>query len=133
MTLLGEPELTLIGAVQETSADPAGHAVALLFNRDINSRTGMVLENYSLAGKNVFGAFLQASKRIVVIGLDSALSPFKAYKVKVSGVQDLRDRPMSPECGASCSNDDDNPRRRGLRTGLQGRWDTYGESHCPAI
>ena len=96
MTLLGEPELTLIGAVQETSADPAGHAVALLFNRDISTRTGMVLENYSLAGKNVFGAFLQASKRIVVIGLDSALSPFKAYKVKVSGVQDLRNRPMSP-------------------------------------
>ncbi|MCK5058547.1 MAG: carboxypeptidase regulatory-like domain-containing protein, partial [Candidatus Aminicenantes bacterium] len=91
-----KPGFRLIGAVQDCSAHPAGHAVALLFNCEVNPGTAKVPENFSIPGKATYGSYLQPSLRVILVGFNNPISPFVESTIKVDGLLDRDDRPLNP-------------------------------------
>ncbi|MBU4405527.1 MAG: carboxypeptidase regulatory-like domain-containing protein, partial [Acidobacteria bacterium] len=93
---VARPSLKLIAAIQDCTAHVAGHAVALFFNQAVGGVSAKILENYSCAPKKVLSAFLQPSRRVVIIGLDNPISPFVESRIRVSGLKDARGNIMEP-------------------------------------
>ncbi|MBI2838545.1 MAG: carboxypeptidase regulatory-like domain-containing protein, partial [Acidobacteria bacterium] len=98
ITTVVEPPLQLLAAVQDTNADALGQAVALFFNRDVDSTLAKdVAARYQIPGKRVLSAFVQSSARIVVLGVDSPISPFVESRVRVTGLRDRKNGALSPD------------------------------------
>lgn len=91
-----EPPLQIINAVQDCVTDWAGHAVALLFNKQVSVGTAANIENFSVNGMKVYASFLQPSARVVLVGLDNPVSPFVQSEITVENLQDIKGNPMSP-------------------------------------
>jgi hypothetical protein len=91
-----EPPLELIGAVQNCTADPAGHAVALLFNKTPDPQPVKNLENFFVPGKKIYATFLQPSGRVVLVGLNNAISPFVESRIRVSDLLDTSGGLLNP-------------------------------------
>ena len=81
-----EPDMRFIHAEQDISADSVGRAVALFFNKDVSVDQIEDLNNFYIKGKAAYGAFLQPSGRVVILGLKSAISPFVENKITVSNI-----------------------------------------------
>ncbi|MCP5050858.1 MAG: hypothetical protein GY940_27080, partial [bacterium] len=86
VTVISEPPLKLLGAVQDCNVAGNGRAVGLLFNKNVEKNSGRALNNYSSEGKEVKGAFVQSSARIVLVAFDNPISPFIEEKIKVGDV-----------------------------------------------
>lgn len=102
MTYTGEvtgvtpPPLKLISATQDCRAHPAGHAVALFFNRPVKVGDASITENFSVTRKNIYGAFPQPGGRVLLLGLDNAISPFVESRVMVKDLHDQAGNPLVP-------------------------------------
>jgi hypothetical protein len=96
VSAISMPPLTLLGAVQDCSADDAGHVVALLFNRPVAKDSAQQRQNYYSEGKRVYAAFLQPSERVVLVGLDNPVSPFVESTIGVRDIQDTGGGAISP-------------------------------------
>ena len=91
-----EPPLQLISAIQECSADPAGHATALFFNRPVDPITAKDKKNYQVTGKEIYAAYLQPSGRVVLIGTNNPISPFVESRVRVENLKDTKGGFLTP-------------------------------------
>lgn len=91
-----EPPLRLISAIQDCVAEPAGNAVALFFNKEVDEASSKIKENYYSQGKEVICSFLQPSRRVVIIGLNNPISPFVDSKIGVSNLKDRKGNLMEP-------------------------------------
>jgi Bacterial Ig-like domain/Carboxypeptidase regulatory-like domain len=90
------PPLQLLSAIQDCTPDSSGHVVALLFNRKVTNDSATNTENYITPGKKVHASFLQASGRVVLVGLDNPISPFVESTITVSNLEDVIGGIMSP-------------------------------------
>ncbi len=95
--LLEKPVLRLISAVQDCSADAAGNAVALFFNREVDEKSARNLQNYFVSDKDVVCSFLQPSKRVIIVGLNNPVSPFFDTLIRVKGVKSADDSSVLQE------------------------------------
>jgi hypothetical protein len=96
ITPVQEPALQLLGATQNCSADPAGHATALFFNRPVDRDSAEAKVNYYIEGKEIYAAFPQPSGRIVLVGTNNPISPFVESRVRVENVKDTSGGVITP-------------------------------------
>jgi hypothetical protein len=94
--IIQEPQLQLMSATQDCGIHSAGHAVALLFNKDVKETTAKVKENFFVEGKEVYASYLQPSGRVVLVGLNNPVSPFVESKIIVQNLEDPRGNLMTP-------------------------------------
>jgi hypothetical protein len=90
------PPLQLISAIQECSADGAGHATALFFNRPLDPETAKEKTNYDVTDKSIYAIFLQPSGRVVLIGTNNPISPFVESRVRVENLKDTTGGLLTP-------------------------------------
>jgi len=96
VTNIDEPPLRLISATQDCTAEPAGNAVALFFNKEVDEESSKVKENYYSHKKEILCSFLQPSRRVVIVGLNNPISPFVESRIRVSNLKDRKGNIMSP-------------------------------------
>ncbi|MFC2145970.1 carboxypeptidase regulatory-like domain-containing protein, partial [Acidobacteriota bacterium] len=96
VTPVQAPPLQLIGAVQECSADSAGHATALFFNRSLDPETAKDKTNYYVTDKSIYASFLQPSGRVVLIGTNNPISPFVESLVRAANLKDTSGGLLTP-------------------------------------
>jgi hypothetical protein len=96
VTPVQSPPLQLLSAVQECSADSAGHATALFFNRTLDPETAKDKTNYYVADKSIYASFLQPSGRVVLIGTNNPISPFVETRVRVENLKDTSGNLLTP-------------------------------------
>lgn len=92
------PPLDAINAILDVQADKTGHAVAIGFNQPVDAVSAANPDNYSIPGKEVYNAFVQPSRRVVILALNSAVSPLSGIVsvVRVSGVVSAFGGSMNP-------------------------------------
>jgi hypothetical protein len=96
VTPVPAPPLQLLGAVQECSADSAGHATALFFNRPLDPETAKDKTNYYVTDKSIYASFLQPSGRVVLIGTNNPISPFVESRIRVENLKDTSEGLITP-------------------------------------
>jgi hypothetical protein len=96
ITPVQAPPLQLISAIQECSADPAGHATALFFNRSLDPETAKDKTNYYVTDKSIYASFLQPSGRVVLIGTNNPISPFVESLVRAANLKDTSGGLITP-------------------------------------
>jgi hypothetical protein len=96
ITPVQEPPLQLLGAIQNCSADPAGHATALFFNRPVDRDSAKAKVNFYIEGKEIYATFPQPSGRIVLVGTNNPISPFVESRIRVENLKDTSGGVITP-------------------------------------
>jgi len=96
ITPVQEPPLQLLGAAQNCSADPAGHATALFFNRPVDRDSAKAKVNFYIEGKEIYATFPQPSGRIVLVGTNNPISPFVESRIRIENLKDTAGGVITP-------------------------------------